>query len=393
MVSFARQAPLSAAPRPPKVAPITRVRGRAGRYRAVVPDVTLAALGGWPAVIGGLMAGDDLDADEARAVIAGILEGEATPAQLAGFLVALRMKGETVAELTGAVLAMLDAAERVSLPSSIDAVDTCGTGGSVHRRRGAFNVSTMASFVIAGAGQPVCKHGNRGATSTSGSADLLEALGVVIDLGPDGVTRCVTEVGMGFCFAPRYHPSMRHAGPTRRELGVPTVFNVLGPLANPARVRRQIVGVGDPTMADRMIQTLEATGAERAMVVHGAGHDELTTTGLSSVHELVGGEVRQYLVDATELGLARATDDDLRGGDAQANVAILRRILDGEAGAHRDVVVLNAAAGLLVGNQVADLAAGVEMAGAAIDDGSASRVLEQLVAVSGGGLGPTDTHN
>ncbi len=347
-----------------------------------MPETTIAGLGGWPGVLGRLVAGDDLSDDEAHAVMAEVLAGSATPAQLAGFLVALRIKGETAAEMTGMVRAMVEASEPVVLPAGIDAVDTCGTGGSPSRRRHALNVSTMASLVIAGAGVAVCKHGNRGASSTSGSADLLEALGVVVDLGPAGVARCVAEAGIGFCFAPRFHPAMRHAGPTRRELGVPTVFNVLGPLANPARVRHQLVGVGDPTKAERMLATLAAGGARRVMVVHGAGHDELTTTGPTTIHELREGQVGRFELDATSLGLARAADDDLRGGDAAANVEIIERLLAGQRGPHRDVVLLNAAAGLVVGGAADDLVDGLAQATAAVDDGRAADALARLVATS-----------
>lgn len=220
--------------------------------------MTLEELGGWPFVLGRLMSGSPLTAEQAGAALADILEGNATSAQIAGFAVALRLRGETVEEMAGLVATMLDFAEKVDVGA--DVVDTCGTGGD---RSHSINVSTIASFVVAGAGAPVCKHGNRAASSAAGSADVLEALGVVIDLGPAGVARCVAEAGMGFCFAPRYHAASRHAIPTRRELGVPTVFNFLGPLANPARPRRQVVGVSDPAMAEKMLGVLEANGAVR----------------------------------------------------------------------------------------------------------------------------------
>ena len=239
--------------------------------------------GGWAAVLGQLTAGRSLSTDDAHAAMAEILAGAASPAQIAAFIVALRMKGETVDELTGLLAAMLAASERVPLPDVDGVVDTCGTGGD---RSHTINVSTLAALVVAGAGVRVCKHGNRAASSECGSADLLEALGVAIDLAPEAVARCVTEAGIGFCFAPRFHPAMRHAGPTRRELGVPTVFNFLGPMANPARVRRQVIGVSDPAMAERMAQVLAAGGAERALVVHGGdGLDELSTTTPSTLLE------------------------------------------------------------------------------------------------------------
>ena len=344
---------------------------------------TLAELGGWPTVLRALVAGDDLTATHAAAALAEVLEGAATPAQTAGFIIGLRCKGETVEEMTGLVEAMLAAAVQVRLPEGLEPVDTCGTGGAPTRRAHALNVSTMAALVIAGAGVPVCKHGGRAATATSSSADLLEALGVAIELGAGGVARCVTDVGMGFCFAPRFHAAMRHAGPVRRELGVPTVFNFLGPLANPAGVRRQVVGVSDPRMAATMVGVLRGKGAERAMVVSGHdGLDELTTTTTSSVLELRDGEVRSYSVDPVDLGLDRAEPGDLAGGDPAANAAILGELLGGARGPRRDIVVLNAAAGLLVGGVVDDLAGGVEAAQAALDDGRAGAVLSQLVATS-----------
>jgi anthranilate phosphoribosyltransferase len=329
------------------------------------------------------MAREDLTGAEAGAVLAEILEGAASPAQIGAFVIALRMKGETVEELSGMVEAMLDAAEVVPLPAGVDPVDTCGSGGSPTRRVAAFNVSTIASFVIAGAGATVCKHGGRAATATSSSADLLEALGVVVELGPEGVARCLDEAGMGFCFAPRFHPAMRHAGPTRRELGVPTVFNFLGPLANPARVRRQVLGVSDPAMAEKAAGVLLARGAERALVVHGHdGLDELTTLTTSSVIELRDGELRSYTVDPADLGVAHADPDAVRGGDTAANVDLARRVLDGERIGHRDLVLLNAAAGLVAAGVADDLAAGIEAGADAIDQGRAAGVLDELVRVS-----------
>jgi len=344
--------------------------------------ITLAELGGWPAVLGPLTSGGDLTSTQARAAMAEILEGAATPAQIAAFIVGLRMKGETVEEMVGLVDAMLDAAEPVPVdPTGL--VDTCGAGGAMARRVAAFNVSTIAAFVVAGAGAKVCKHGNRGLSSTSGSFDLLEALGVVIDLGPEQVATCISEAGIGFCFAPRFHASMRHAGPVRRELGVPTVFNFLGPLANPARVRRQVVGVSDPAMAERMLGVLESHGAEHALVVYGHdGLDELTITGTSTVLELREGAVRTYVVDPAELGLAVASPEALRGGDAATNADLTRRVLDGEAGPHRDIVVLNAAAGLVVAGLAEDLVDGLELAGSSVGSGAAAAALDRLIEVS-----------
>jgi len=343
-------------------------------------NATLGELGGWSVVLGRLTGGGDLSTAEARAAMDDILEGDATSAQIAGFIVALRMKGETVDELTGLVQAMVSKAALVSLTSLDGVVDIVGTGGD---RSHSINVSTLAAIVVAGAGGRVCKHGNRAASSACGAADLLEALGVAFDLGPAGVARCVEEAGMGFCFAPRFHAAMRHAGPTRRELGVPTVFNVVGPLANPARVRRQVTGVADPSSAERMVEVLRANGAERALVVHGHdGLDELTTTTTSTVHELRDGEIRRSVVDPSALGLATATLEDLRGGDPATNATLARRILDGVVGPQRDIVVLNAAAGLVAAGMVDDLPAGIEMAATVIDDGRASAALDRLVEVS-----------
>jgi anthranilate phosphoribosyltransferase len=344
--------------------------------------VTLAELGGWPAVLGRLLAREDLTSTQAAAALAEILAGRATPAQIAGFLVALRMKGETVEEMTGLVAAMVEAADPVVLPTDLEPVDTCSTGGAAARRTGAFNVSTIVALVLAGAGATVCKHGNRAATSTSGSFDLLESLGVAIDLGPAGVARCVVEAGIGVCFAPRFHPAMRHAGATRRELGVPTVFNYLGPLANPAGVRRQVVGVSDPAMAERMVGVLHARGATRALVVHGHdGLDELSTSTTSTVHELAEDRVRTYVVDPQDLGI-EPHRGPVRGGDVATNVDLARRVLDGARGPHRDLVLLNAAAGLVAGGLTEDLIAGFDAAAAAVDSGAAATALTRLVAVS-----------
>jgi anthranilate phosphoribosyltransferase len=344
--------------------------------------VTLADLGGWPAVLGPLTQRHDLPSEHTRAAMAEILAGEATSAQIAGFIVALRMKGETVEELVGLLEAMTAAAERVELPDLDGVVDIVGTGGD---RSHSVNVSTMAAIVVAGAGVRVCKHGNRAASSRCGSADLLEALGVSLDLDPAGVARCVETAGIGFCFAPRFHPAMRHAVPTRRELGVPTVFNFLGPLANPAGVRRQVVGVADPGMAERMARVLAARGSERVLLVHGHdGLDELTTTTTSTIVELVDGEVRTATVDPGELGLKLVEPSALTGGDAATNAAVARSVLAGDTGAARDVVLLNAAAGLVAAGVADDLHAGLAAATASVDSGAAAAALDRLVAASQG---------
>ena len=343
--------------------------------------VSLESLGGWPAVLGPLTAGNDLGAEQAAAAMTEILNGDATPAQIAGFIIALRMKGETIEEMAGLLDAMDAAAVHVVLTSVDDVVDVVGTGGD---RSHSINVSTIASFVVAGAGARVCKHGNRAASSLCGAADVLEALGVVIDHGPDGVARCIEEAGMGFCFAPRFHAAMRHSIPTRRELGVPTVFNFLGPLANPARVHRHLVGVSDARMAEKMAGVLRARGSKRALVVYGHdGLDELTTTTTSSVVELgEDGEIRRYEVDPAAHGLAKSEPAQLRGGDPAHNSAAARRVLEGEPGPHRDVVVLNAAAALVAAGRAPDLAEGLNVAAAAIDDGRAAAALDGLVTAS-----------
>lgn len=345
--------------------------------------MTLDDLGGWPGVLGRLVKGDTLTVAQAAAAMDDILAGNATSAQMASFVTALRLRGETVEEMAGLVRAMLARAETVAVNPDLAGalVDTCGTGGDGSQT---VNISTMAALVVAGAGVPVCKHGGRAASSAVGTADVLEALGVVIDLGPAGVSRCLEEVGMGFCFAPRYHPAMRHAAPVRKELGVATLFNFLGPLANPARARRQVVGVSDPAMAGKMLGVLAANGATRAMVVWGHdGLDELSTTCPSTVLSLEpDGRTHSSEVDPVRLKLKPADPAALRGGRADANAAAVRRVLAGELGPHRDIVTLNAAAGLVVAGLAEDLETGLDRARAAVDDGSAAAVLEGLVRVS-----------
>jgi anthranilate phosphoribosyltransferase len=350
------------------------------------------AMGRWPGVLGRLLDGESLAADQAEEVLGQVLSGEATPAQIAALAVALRAKGESVAEMTGFVRAMVAHAVPLDLPPGTDLVDTCGTGGD---RLRSINVSTIASLVVAASGAKVCKHGGRASSSAVGAADVLEALGAVADLGPAGVARCIDEVGIGFCFAPRFHPAMRFAAPVRRELGIPTVFNFLGPLANPARAQYQVVGVSDPSMADKMLGVLAANGTRRAMVVHGDdGLDELSTTGPSTVHELIrtpagddpAGDgdvsVSVYRVDPSDFGLARATLDQLRGGDAEVNAEAIRRVVSGAVSPHRDIALLNAGAALCVIGRVEDLDAGVRMAALLIDSGRAAGVLDEFVRVT-----------
>jgi anthranilate phosphoribosyltransferase len=322
--------------------------------------------------------GTELLPEEIAAAMAEILEGRVADVQAAGFIVALRTKGESVDELAALVRTMHQYAEHVDVAAG--AIDTCGTGGD---RSGTINVSTMAALIAAGAGARVVKHGNRAQSSKCGSADVLEALGVAIALGPAGVARCVEEAGMGFCLAPRYHPAMRYLGPARKELGVPTTFNFLGPLANPARVKRQAVGVSDDTMAVKMLGALAELGAVEAMVFHGDdGLDELTTTTTSTVYHLVDGEVRSSTVDPTTFGIGRVDVSALAGGDAPQNARAVRAVLDGAPGPHRDIAVLNAAAALVVAGIAPDIGAGVQAATASLDDGRAARALDTLVAVS-----------
>ncbi len=350
------------------------------------PDLpSFDSLGAWPGVLTGILAGTSLTAGQAEVVLGQVLAGQAAPSQIAALAVALRAKGESVEEMTGFVRAMAAHAVPLGLPDGTDVIDTCGTGGD---RLRSINVSTIAALVVAATGAKVCKHGGRASSSAVGAADVLEALGVVADLGPNGVARCIDEVGMGFCFAPRFHPAMRYAAPVRKELGIPTVFNYLGPLANPGRARYQVVGVSNPAMADKMLGVLAANGARRAMIVYGDdGLDELSTTGPSTVHELVAAadgryETSQYRVDPADLGFALAAIEDLRGGDADFNAEAIRRVIAGDASPHRDIAVLNAAAALTVIGRSADLASGVSLASAVIDDGRAARVLDALVRVS-----------
>jgi anthranilate phosphoribosyltransferase len=329
-----------------------------------------------------LVAGGDLDEATMEAAMAEVMAGEATPSQIAGLLVALRMKGETAPQLAGAARAMRAVATPICVRSR-PLVDTCGTGGD---GRGTFNISTTAAFVVAGAGQPVAKHGNRFASSRSGSADVLQALGVSLDLAPEDVARAIDTVGIGFLYAPRFHPSMRHAGPTRQELGVRTVMNLLGPLTNPAAAERQLVGVPDPALLDLVAGALARLGSERAWVVCGAGgFDELTPTGPAEGREVMGGEVRPIVIDPERLGLDRVSPDDLAGGDPAANARLTRRVLEGAPGPARQTVLLNAAAALVVAGRAEDLAEGLAAAARSIDSGAALAKLEGLRGVKAGG--------
>jgi anthranilate phosphoribosyltransferase len=331
----------------------------------------------WPPVLSRLLAGEDLSVDDASDAMARIMSGEATPVQVTAFVVALRAKGETPEEVAGLARAMLALAPEVAVPGPV--VDTCGTGGD---RAGTINVSTIAAIVAAGGGAVVAKHGNRAASSRCGSADLLEALGVQVALPPEGVARCLRECGIGFMFAPVFHPAMAHAAVPRREMGIPTVFNFLGPLTNPARPSGQVVGVADARMLPVVAGVLSGRGTRAFVVRGGDGIDELTTTGPSTVYESRGGALREFSLDPASLGLPRARPEDLSGGDAAANAGVARAILAGETGPGRDIVLLNAAAALVVADKAGDLADGLTAAAASIDDGRAAAVLETWVAVS-----------
>ena len=343
----------------------------------------VAEHGGWPALLATVTGGSSLTRDEASAALSDILSGDATPAQVAGLIVSLRMKGESIEEMTGLAEAMRAAAEPLTVPD--DAIDIVGTGGSDHRRTHALNVSTMACIVAGAAGAVVCKHGNRRASSTSGSFDFLEALGIPVELSPAALEACVRDIGVGFAFARSYHPAMRHVGPVRAELGIPTVFNMLGPLSNPGRVRRQVVGTASVASAEAMAQVLQNLGSERAWVVVGhGGIDEVTLTGPTVVFDVSPATIERFEIIPQEAGVATAASlDDLAGGSPADNAAIFASILDGsERGPRRDIVVLNAAAGLVVAGVVATLAEGVTAAAAVVDDGRAKAKLAELVALS-----------
>ena len=320
-----------------------------------------------------------LTTDEAAAAMATVMRGDATPAQIAGLLMALRSKGERPEELVGLARAMRAAA--VPLPAAPGEVfDTCGTGGD---NAGTVNVSSMAAVVVAACGVRVAKHGNRSVSSRCGSADVFEALGVDVAATPATVARCLDEAGIAFLFAPTFHPSMRHAAPVRRELGVRTAFNLLGPLTNPAGTTRQLVGVPRPELTELVARALGLLGSAHVWVVHAAdGLDELSTTGYTKVSECRDGLLRTFFVHPTTFGLAKGQLDDLRGGDAADNAVVARRVFDGEKGPVRDIVLLNAGAGLFVAGRAPTVAEGVTMAGAAIDGGVATRTIERLVAVS-----------
>jgi anthranilate phosphoribosyltransferase len=329
----------------------------------------------WPDILGRLASGTDLTREDARAAMAEIMSGTATAAQIAAFIVSLRIKGETVDEMTGLVEGMRAAA--VTVDAGDDVVDIVGTGGDRH---GTFNISTTASFVAAGAGVVVAKHGNRSASSKCGSADVLEALGLALDLEPEQMVTLIRETGFGFFFAPRYHPAMRFAGPVRKELGIPTVFNFLGPLANPANAKRQAVGVSDARMAERMIGVLAHLGSEYAFVLHGEdGLDEVTLTGPTYIHRLIDGEITHAEFTPEDFGVARAGLEELLGGEVEENVQITRDILDGRIGPKRDVTVINAAPAIVAAGLARGFVDAVDLANEAIDSGRARAVLDRVI--------------
>lgn len=320
----------------------------------------------------------NLTIEESRHIAGVLMRGEATPAQIAALLVALRMKGETVEEIAGFVSAMRENA--VPCPVGVPVVDIVGTGGD---HADTFNISTTTAFVVAGAGGAVAKHGNRGVSSRSGAADVLQTLGLNLDLSPEQVARCVETAGVGFLFAQAFHPAMKNVGPVRRELGVRTVFNLLGPMTNPAGTRRLVIGVFDRSWCRPLAETLRVLDTEKAWVVHGSdGLDEITTTGPTHVCELSDGGIREFEISAADAGLPPASSADLKGGDPSENAAILRQILSGGPGPKRDIVVLNAAAALVVAGKAEDLAQGARLAEGSIDSGSAMRCLDRLVSLS-----------
>jgi anthranilate phosphoribosyltransferase len=330
------------------------------------------------ALIAKAATGASLTREEAARGFERMMSGEATPSQMGGLLMALRVRGETIDEITGAVFAMREKMLRVAAPP--DAIDIVGTGGDAS---GSYNISTCAAFIIAGAGVPVAKHGNRALSSRSGAADVLGALGVKIELTPEAVGRCIQEAGIGFMFAPTHHPAMKNVGPTRVELGTRTIFNLLGPLSNPASVKRQMIGTFSRHWVEPMAQVLNNLGAESIWVVHGSdGLDEITTSGPTSVAALEGGKIRVFEVTPEDAGLKRVKPEALRGGDADANAKALLDVLKGKPGPFRDVSILNAAAALIVAGKAKDLKEGAALAAKSIDSGEAEGRLGRLIAVS-----------
>jgi anthranilate phosphoribosyltransferase len=330
------------------------------------------------ALIGKVATGAALTQDEAAHAFDKMMSGEATPSQMGALLMGLRIRGETVDEIAGAVATMRSKMTRVDAPAN--AIDVVGTGGDA---AGSYNISTCAAFIVAGAGVPVAKHGNRALSSKSGAADVLAALGVNIEQKPEGISRCIKEAGIGFMFAPAHHPAMKHVGPTRVELGTRTIFNLLGPLSNPAGVKRQMVGVFARHWIEPLAKVLGALGSEKAWVVHGSdGLDEITTTGPTHVAELSNGKVRTFDISPAEAGVKPSKPGELKGGEAMYNATALRAVLDGQVGPFRDVAVFNAAAALVVAGKADNVKAAAVLADKAIESGAAKARLEKLVAVS-----------
>lgn len=337
----------------------------------------------WSAVLSQLVAGNDLEQEVAHDVVASVLAGAATDAQIGAFLAALATKGEGTDEILGMRQAMFEASTPLDVPD--ETIDIVGVGGAPRRQVAAFNVSTISSMVAAAAGAIVCKHGNRKASSTSGSFDLLEALGVNIEVGPDIVEKSVRELGLGYAFARAHHPSMRHVGPARSQLGVPTIFNVLGPLAHPGRVRRQVLGVPDAARTEQVAAVVAGAEVDNVWIVHGHGDlDELALSGPSEVVQVAAGEVTRFTVSPEDVGLQTVDTEAVKGGDAATNAALTHALLAGEASPNRDVVLLNAGAGLVVAGVSVDLSQGVSAAAEAIDSGAAATKLEQLIALTNG---------
>ena len=332
---------------------------------------------GFKPILARLVEGRPLTSEQAHAFFAACLRGEPTPSQVAAAVTALRIRGETVEEIAAFAQAMREAA--LTLDHPYEVIDTCGTGGDGQHT---YNISTAAALVLAGAGLKVAKHGNRAMSSKSGSSDVLSILGVNLTAAPARQRKALDEAGICFLFAPAYHGAMRHVGPVRAEIGFRTVFNLLGPLSNPASARRQVMGVYDPRLLEPLAEVLGRLGAVRAWTVHGQGLDELTTTGPTEVAEWKDGAVRRFQVRPEEIGLTPATLDDIRGGDAEVNAAALRELLAGAPGAYRDIVLLNAAAALVVADRAEDLAAGAALAARAIDDGSAAAALARLAEIT-----------
>jgi anthranilate phosphoribosyltransferase len=333
------------------------------------------------ALIGKVATGATLGRDEAAGAFEQMMAGEATPSQMGALLMALRVRGETVDEITGAVTAMRDKMVRVQAPP--DAIDVVGTGGDAS---GSFNISTCAALIVAGAGVPVAKHGNRALSSKSGAADVLAALGVNIDLNPEQIGHCIREAGIGFMFAPAHHPATKNVGPTRAELGTRTIFNLLGPLSNPAGVKRQMVGVFSKQWTEPLAHVLKNLGAESVWVVHGSdGLDEVTTSGPTSVSALENGVIRNFEIAPEQVGLRKVKPEELRGGDAATNARAVQEVLEGKQTAFRDVALLNAAAALVVAGKAKDLQAGFKLAAQSVDSGEAEGRLDRLIVVSNDG--------